>query len=175
MGFAAERVAALMAAVFVVITMGPELAAATVYKVGDAAGWTIIGGVDYKQWAATKTFQVGDAVVFEYNPQFHNVMRVTHAMYKSCNVSAPLETHTSGNDTIAITTRGHHFFVCGFPGHCQAGQKVDINVQRHTSAAVVPSPSVPLVIPTPAPAPSGAASRLGGGLALLALLFSVVA
>ncbi|KAG7026243.1 hypothetical protein SDJN02_12742 [Cucurbita argyrosperma subsp. argyrosperma] len=62
MGFAAERVAALMAAVFVVMTMGPELGAATVYKVGDAAGWTIIGGVDYKQWAATKTFQVGDVV-----------------------------------------------------------------------------------------------------------------
>ncbi len=35
---------------------------AAVYKVGDSAGWTIIGNVDYKQWAATKTFQVGDTI-----------------------------------------------------------------------------------------------------------------
>lgn len=35
---------------------------AAVYKVGDSAGWTTIGNVDYKQWAATKTFQVGDTI-----------------------------------------------------------------------------------------------------------------
>lgn len=35
---------------------------AAVYKVGDSAGWTTIGNIDYKQWAATKTFQVGDII-----------------------------------------------------------------------------------------------------------------
>ncbi|KAL3505900.1 hypothetical protein ACH5RR_031282, partial [Cinchona calisaya] len=33
-----------------------------VYKVGDSAGWTTIGKVDYRKWAATKTFQVGDLI-----------------------------------------------------------------------------------------------------------------
>ncbi|KDP40154.1 hypothetical protein JCGZ_02152 [Jatropha curcas] len=113
---------------------------AVVYKVGDSAGWTTIGNVDYKQWAATKTFQVGDVIVFEYNSQFHNVMRVTHEMYKTCNASAPLATYTTGNDSITIKTRGHHFFFCGVPGHCQAGQKIDINVPRNDQE-MSPSPS----------------------------------
>ncbi|KAA0061702.1 mavicyanin [Cucumis melo var. makuwa] len=178
MGFAAV----VTAAVLMTMTMMPEMAVGAVYKVGDAAGWTIIGGVDYKQWAATKTFQLGDVIVFEYNPKFHNVMRVSHEMYKSCNVSRPIETHTSGNDSITIQTRGHHFFLCGVPGHCQAGQKVDINVQRLTSTAAAPepsalaSPSVPIAHTPTAPAPKAAASRVGAGFALLLLLgFSVIA
>ncbi|TYJ14603.1 hypothetical protein E1A91_A10G128600v1 [Gossypium mustelinum] len=42
-----------------------RLSLAAVYKVGDSAGWTTIGNIDYKQWAATKTFQVGDVILTE--------------------------------------------------------------------------------------------------------------
>lgn len=38
------------------------LSFAAVYKVGDSAGWTTIGNVDYKKWASTKTFRVGDII-----------------------------------------------------------------------------------------------------------------
>ncbi|KAL8171358.1 hypothetical protein V2J09_023162 [Rumex salicifolius] len=134
-----------------------------VYKVGDKAGWTIIGNVDYKQWAATKTFHVGDVIVFNYNPQFHNVIQVTHAEYKTCNSSSPIAIHTAGNDTITITNHGHHFFLCGIPGHCQSGQKVDINVIR-VSSLLAPTPSVASTPATmasaasdgPAPSPNDA-------------------
>ncbi|KAJ6430032.1 hypothetical protein OIU84_021445 [Salix udensis] len=81
--------------------------------------------------------------VFEYNAQFHNVMRVTHAMYKACNTSAPLATYTTGNDSITIKTRGHHFFFCGVPGHCQAGQKS--RLPKYPGPA--PSNAVPLKSP----------------------------
>ncbi|KAK9288501.1 hypothetical protein L1049_016960 [Liquidambar formosana] len=48
---------------FLVVISGLQLSAyAAVYKVGDSAGWTTIGNVDYKQWAATKSFQVGDII-----------------------------------------------------------------------------------------------------------------
>ncbi|KAM3755169.1 hypothetical protein ACB098_02G020200 [Castanea mollissima] len=148
---------------------------AAVYKVGDSAGWTTLGNINYKQWAAIKTFEVGDIIRFEYNAQFHNVMRVTHAMYKTCNTSAPMATYTTGNDSITITTRGHHFFFCGVPGHCQAGQKVDINVPRNiSSTAVTPSalispksPSAPSAL---APSPNKAAPTLNtlkGGFGML--------
>ncbi|KAK8709591.1 hypothetical protein V6N13_060605 [Hibiscus sabdariffa] len=145
----------------VVVAALLQLSHAVVYKVGDGGGWTSIGNLDYKQWAATKTFHVG----FEYNAQFHNVMRVTHMMYKNCNASAPLATYTTGSDTINITTKGHHYFICGVPGHCQAGQKVDINVLRESETAPTLSPSglsaasasVPLA-GAPAPSPSGAIS-----------------
>ncbi|KAK4434018.1 Mavicyanin [Sesamum alatum] len=161
-----------------------QLCAGAVHKVGDSSGWTTIGNVDYRQWAAAKTFQLGDIIVFEYNPQFHNVMQVTHAEYKACNASSPIATHTTGNDSITINTHGHHFFVCGVPGHCQAGQKVDINVLRSPSPA--PSPSGPLPSPVPgftlpAPSPSNAASppfavnMLFGKFSWLLLLLSDLA
>ncbi|XP_040999919.1 mavicyanin-like [Juglans microcarpa x Juglans regia] len=142
--------------VLLMVMAAVHISNAAVYKVGDSAGWTTIGNIDYKQWAATKTFRVGDIIHFEYNAQFHNVMRVTHAMYRACNVSAPLATYTTGNDTIKITRRGHHFFFCGVPGHCQAGQKVDINVPRNLSTTA-PTPSAlvsPLVPPARIPVPS---------------------
>lgn len=101
---------------------------------------------------------------FNYNPQFHNVMRVTHAMYKACNASLPLESYTTGNDSITITARRHHFFICGVPGHCQGGQKVDINVPRNSALDIAPTPSA-LVSPpsdsttkTPAPSSNAAAA-----------------
>lgn len=120
---------------------------------------------------------------FEYNAQFHNVMRVTHAMYKTCNTSAPMATYTTGNDSITITTRGHHFFFCGVPGHCQSGQKVDINVPRNISstalspsALITPkSPSAPSVL---APSPSKAApplNTLNGGFGMLGFAMAFLA
>lgn len=39
-----------------------QVSLGVMYKVGDSAGWTTIGNVNYKQWAATKTFQVGDII-----------------------------------------------------------------------------------------------------------------
>ncbi|KAL8139565.1 hypothetical protein V2J09_005586 [Rumex salicifolius] len=113
-----------------------------VYKVGDSDGWTTIGHVDYRRWASTKIFRIGDVVVFNYIPQFHNVMQVNHVAYKACNASFPISTHTSGNDSITINSHGHHFFLCGVPGHCQNGQKLDINVlSSFTPLAPSPSPS----------------------------------
>ncbi|KAL2463808.1 mavicyanin-like [Forsythia ovata] len=147
-----------------------------VHKVGDSAGWTTIGNVDYKQWGATKNFQICDVIVFEYNPQFHNVIQVTHTEYKTCNASFPITTHTTGNDSITINTYGHHFFICGVPGHCQAGQKVDINVLRTPSVAPPPSASSSPVPTVPAPSPNDAApfKKLGWLSLVLQLLFVVV-
>ncbi|XP_054820727.1 uclacyanin 1-like [Prosopis cineraria] len=63
-------------------------------------------------------------------------------MYKSCNVSAgtPIENFNTVNGSIKINNHGHNLFMCGFPGHCQKSQKVDINVIR-ASATKSPSPS----------------------------------
>ncbi|XP_057423337.1 mavicyanin-like [Lotus japonicus] len=141
------------AVVLVMVVMAAvQVSYAAVHKVGDSAGWTILGNVDYKKWAAPKNFQVGDTIIFEYNAQFHNVMRVTHAMYKTCNASSPIATFSTGNDSIKITNHGHHFFFCGVPGHCQAGQKVDINVISVSAATAA--------APTPTPAPSSPSSSL---------------
>lgn len=115
-------------------------------------------------------------------------MHVTHPMYQSCNASVPLDSYATGNDTITITTKGHHFFICGIPGHCQAGQKVDINVLRHPSAAAptpaLASPAVPVAHAPAASGPNMAAPLksvkgqfvvLGLAIATLAVLVSGLA
>lgn len=48
-----------------VLMLGLAMAAtssAAVYKVGDTSGWTILGNVNYTDWAVKKTFHVGDTI-----------------------------------------------------------------------------------------------------------------
>ncbi|XP_010493895.1 PREDICTED: mavicyanin-like [Camelina sativa] len=180
--------AMIVSALVCLVVMG-RLSGAAVYKVGDSAGWTTIANVDYKLWASTKTFHIGDTVLFEYNPQFHNVMRVTHPMYRSCNSSNPISTFTTGNDSITLTNHGHHFFFCGVPGHCLAGQKLDLNVLLPASSTPVSEPPTssssppPLTTTIPAagvpgPSPNLSASlpsvAVGRVVAMAALLVSLV-
>lgn len=51
-----------------------------VYKVGDSAGWTIAGSVDYRQWAAPKTFHVGDIICMSF-PNLHISTSLTVYMH----------------------------------------------------------------------------------------------
>lgn len=155
-----------LALVLMMVSLHVEISFGAIYKVGDSAGWTTIGNVDYKQWAASKTFELGDIITFEYNSRFHNVMRVSHSEYRSCIASSPLNTFSTGNDSYTVTTRGHHYFMCGVPGHCQSGQKVDINVPRYPSSlGLSPSSPSPFSSPpsattnTTAPAPSSSNAR----------------
>ncbi|CAI9288588.1 unnamed protein product [Lactuca saligna] len=127
-----------------------------VYKVGGSAGWTNIGHVDYKTWASSKTFRVGDTIVFEYNKDFHNVARVTYTDFLTCKGGAsPYATFTSGNDSFPIKFPGHYYFICSIPGHCEAGQKVDIRVPVASRHSTLPSSSAPIQpLPFPYPPPS---------------------
>lgn len=101
--------------------------------------------------------------MFEYNKEFHNVVRVTHKNFNECNPTAPYASWATGNDSFPITKTGHYYFICGLPSHCQAGQRVDIRVtQRTPSQSPGPSPSPATdspdtVAPTPVPAPGPSA------------------
>ncbi|CAB4317260.1 unnamed protein product [Prunus armeniaca] len=113
----------------------------SVYRVGDSDGWTSRGLVDYNNWASTKDFHVGDTLIFAYNNQFHNVMQVSDQDFESCNATSAISSYTSGSDTITLKRPGHYYFLCGAPGHCQAGQKVDIKVSLPVPENLIPSPS----------------------------------
>ncbi|KAL6516074.1 hypothetical protein OROGR_019379 [Orobanche gracilis] len=118
---------------------------AAVYKVGDDNGWDIMG--DYDKWALSKIFKVGDTIVFEYDPGFHSVLQVSQSDFHSCNTAAPISTYTTGNDSIVINNSGHYYYICGFMGHCEAGQKVDITV-TDSRKPVVESVSSPANAPS---------------------------
>ncbi|KAL0911457.1 hypothetical protein M5K25_019600 [Dendrobium thyrsiflorum] len=154
--------------VLVVVFAGLNLSsAAKIYTVGDSIGWTIQNSPNYTAWAAGKPFHKGDIVYFKYNKQFHNVEEVTKADYNSCKNGSPLATYSTGNDSITIKTAGHHYFICGVPGHCQIGQKVDIFVEGGKATApassAAPSPSLsPAFIPSTAPSASSALAPSSG-------------
>ncbi|KAG9156262.1 hypothetical protein Leryth_009139 [Lithospermum erythrorhizon] len=125
------------------------VAKGAVYKVGDSNGWN--GHVDYKAWAASKQFHVGDTILFEYKKEFQNVVKVSHKNYRTCNATTPYGTWTSGNDSFTIPRTGHYFFISSFPNQCQTGQKVDIRV--HATPAPKASPPWSPVPSPRAPAP----------------------
>ncbi|XP_062214255.1 uclacyanin-3-like [Phragmites australis] len=148
-----------------VLALGLAMAAtssAVIYKAGDTSGWTILGNVNYTDWTAKKTFHVGDTIEFQYPKGIHNVLEVKKADYDSCTNSSPIATHTSGDDKIVIKSPGHRFFICGVPGHCAAGQKVDIRVLKPRSSDA-PSTAPTASASAPAPAPALAAASPGGG------------
>nr|CAB3492790.1 unnamed protein product [Digitaria exilis] len=164
------------------LTLGLAMAAtssAVLYKVGDNSGWTILNNINYTDWTSKKTFHVGDIIgkftfslartrsilweysfsEFKYPPGIHNVLEVKKADYDSCSNSTPIATHTSGDDKITIKSPGHRFFICGVPGHCTAGQKLNIRVLKPSTApSKAPSPAPP----APAPAsPTGSGGSSG--------------
>lgn len=112
-------------------------------------------------------------------------MHVTHAAYQACNATNPLATFTTGNDSYTVSTHGHHYFLCGVQGHCQAGQKVDINVAGESSLLAptpqaTPSPvasatssTPPTAIPSPSPSDSPPSNALMGLLCKLGFAMSV--
>ncbi|CAL4944990.1 unnamed protein product [Urochloa decumbens] len=140
-----------------VLTLGLAMAAtssAVIYKVGDTSGWTILGNINYTDWTTKKNFKVGDIIEFKYPQGIHNVLEVNKADYDSCSNSTPIATHTSGDDKIAIKRPGHRFFICGVPGHCAAGQKLNIRVLKQKSSeapskAPAPAPARPAASPSP--------------------------
>ncbi|WVZ73554.1 hypothetical protein U9M48_021845 [Paspalum notatum var. saurae] len=120
-------------------------AAATSYTVGDGSGWTT--GVDYTTWASSKSFKVGDNLVFNYAKGLHTVVEVSAADYMACTAVNALGSDSSGATTVALKTPGSHYFVCSITGHCGAGMKLAVTVGGSSSPAS-PTPTTPRTSPT---------------------------
>ncbi|KAL8487999.1 hypothetical protein ACS0TY_024324 [Phlomoides rotata] len=171
----------LVSYILIVIMICCGCHSSKVYKVGGSSGWTTtnITPSRYKTWAASIVFQSSSILllmgmaVFEYNKEFHNVVRVTHDNFNRCNSTAPLSTWASGNDSFTITGPGHFYFICSLPGHCWAGQKVDIRVPGHQKAkhglSPAPNPLDATIIP-PAQRPKSGSSSLSVSLNLYSII-----
>ncbi|KAG6571299.1 hypothetical protein SDJN03_30214, partial [Cucurbita argyrosperma subsp. sororia] len=96
--------------------------AATTFVVGDSNGWNL----GTEGWPNGKVIRAGDILRFNYNPTVHNVVAVDEGGYRSCIAPKGAKVFNSGKDEI-ILSRGHNFFICTTPGHCQAGMKIAIN------------------------------------------------
>ncbi|KAL8049966.1 hypothetical protein ABFX02_06G053200 [Erythranthe guttata] len=109
--------------------------AATVYTVGDSAGWDISTDID--SWAKDKTFSVGDTLLFQYS-QYHTVSEVKRENYERCNATNNvIQSGSNGNTSFALSGPGERYFVCGNRLHCLGGMKLHVTVHGN-QVAVAP-------------------------------------
>lgn len=136
------------------------------YTVGDTIGWIIPsnGTAAYTTWASGKSFKVGDILVFNFQLNAHNVEEVTKEKYDSCNSTSPIATFSNPPVRVTLNKTGTHYYICGVPGHCSAGQKLSINVGSGSSSpATSPSPSASSPSPSTGATPPSASGSPSPG------------
>ncbi|KAL8236159.1 hypothetical protein R6Q59_017240 [Mikania micrantha] len=129
-----------IAAFFLILILGvvTQSAYAVQHTVGDSSGWTNFG--DYTTWAANKTFNVGDTLLFNYGGS-HGVDVVSKSDYDNCATSNAINSYSDGATVISLTQSGPMYFVCPSFGHCNTGMKLAINVVSQASNS--PTTTVP--------------------------------
>ncbi|XP_078436637.1 blue copper protein 1b-like [Wolffia australiana] len=143
--------------------------AATIVVGAPNGSWDL--RTDYRSWASSQTFSVGDTlgslladkvyfisffVVFQYT-SFHDVVEVTEADFDACRSTNPIARYTDGNTVVSLPSTGKRFFICGIAGHCSEGMKVEVDVVSDAAPASPPSSPMtppPVVSSSPAPSPS---------------------
>ncbi|KAL3613667.1 hypothetical protein CASFOL_041741 [Castilleja foliolosa] len=140
---------------FLVLMLVAPAAYAVNYTVGNSSGWNT--GVDYNAWATGQTFTTADALVFNYGPT-HAVHIVANAEdYFDCDDDMPRGIYRTSPTTIQLNVTGPWYFICPTDNHCEAGQRLTVNVTAAASIppAASPPPSGGSVPPTPAGTPPG--------------------
>ena len=117
--------ALLVVAVAAAALVGTALG--TTYTVGAPGGsWDL--KTDYARWASGVRLSTGDELRFQYPAAAHNVVEVSKAGYDACNGSSPVATFPTGDDVVPLAAAGTRYFICGVPGHCAAGMKLQVDV-----------------------------------------------
>ncbi|XP_010427599.1 PREDICTED: uncharacterized protein LOC104746846 [Camelina sativa] len=113
---------------------------ATVYTVGDSAGWIAKEGL-YYEWAKEKVFYVGDSLVFKYDPYVNDVTQVWGALeLEFCESSSPKAVYNTGHDVVTFTEPGDHYFISSNQAQCVLGQRLDVLVVHDPSRPIPPPP-----------------------------------
>ncbi|KAJ0249076.1 Phytocyanin domain-containing protein [Hirschfeldia incana] len=122
------------------------------FAVGGAKGWTVPSGSQvYSQWAEQSRFQIGDSLLFVYQPNQDSVLQVTRDAYDSCNTDAPTAKFTDGKTSFALTQSGPYYFISGNKDHCNKNEKLVVIVMADRSGNNKNNTTTS----SPAPAPSG--------------------
>ncbi|KAJ3695172.1 hypothetical protein LUZ60_000549 [Juncus effusus] len=108
-----------------------------VHIVGGGKGWTLPPNKTfYDEWAATKNITVGDKLMFLFHTSIYNIMQVSKEDYDTCNDRNVINRWFLGPTIINITEPGMHYYYDEIGLHCEAGQKLAINVMEKSSNGV---------------------------------------
>ncbi|KAI3984468.1 hypothetical protein MKX01_000131 [Papaver californicum] len=99
--------------------------ASKVYGVGGTKQWGFSGS--YNKWCTRRSFFAGDTLVSKYPAGAHNTVRVSKFVYKTCKATEreSAKAMWTGNDKSTLR-KGNNYFMCGMPGHCSAGMKINV-------------------------------------------------
>ncbi|KAF7840658.1 cucumber peeling cupredoxin-like [Senna tora] len=132
--------------------------------VGGNTGWTnaLPNASFYSDWASTLSFTTNDTLVFNFVAGGHDVAILsTKADYDNCSVDSAIQTISTSPARVPLNRTGAFYFACAFPGHCNGGQKLTVNVTS-SSGGSPPSGS-----PTTPPSGENSATSLAATLSLL--------
>ncbi|KAJ0961853.1 hypothetical protein J5N97_029681 [Dioscorea zingiberensis] len=135
---------------FIVLSVNIPSSIATVYTVGDSAGWDI--SANLLSWTSNKTFYVGDVLLFQYS-RYHSLNEVNKEGFDTCNTSNTLLTGNTGNSSVTLTAPGEKYFICGVFSHCLGGMKLKVQVNGDGSASDSDSGELSPVVAPPQPPP----------------------
>ncbi|KAK3021661.1 hypothetical protein RJ639_046385 [Escallonia herrerae] len=113
----------IQALVLVILLPHLETTRVTTFTMGNSSGW----GFSVGNWTNGKTFKAGDLLVFNCDPSFHNMMVVDANGFNSCTASATFRAYSTGKDQVKLS-KGHHYYICSIPGHCDGGLNIPVNV-----------------------------------------------
>ncbi|XVE63901.1 hypothetical protein DITRI_Ditri07aG0058200 [Diplodiscus trichospermus] len=92
--------------------------------------------------------------------------------FNSCNPESSIARYTKGTDFNTLESSGEFCFLCGFPGHCQASQKLHVTINSGGSTL---SPPSPVLVPPPPPTNTVAPSLYTSKLSYMALTVAILA
>ncbi|OEL18193.1 hypothetical protein BAE44_0020786 [Dichanthelium oligosanthes] len=177
-------VAVISVAVFATVASGAS------YTVGEPGGGSWDLRTNLTAWASSIDFSPGDRLVFRYNASAHDVVEVTRDGYLSCSAASPVAAALrTGRDTVQLGGTGSRYFICGVPGHCGAGMKLEGRVSDAGCTKTLPPPAPPgapssgvrlcsggppTVIMTPGVVSYGAGAAPGSSASINSLLGTMV-
>ncbi|KAI3881976.1 hypothetical protein MKW92_030736 [Papaver armeniacum] len=145
------------------------------FIIGGESGWALDS--DVQSWSSSHTFNVGDTLVFVYQP-IHNVLEVKASDYKACNLDNPMYIHNGTSTSITLDTLSTRYFICGTQGHCMSGLKVKIEVNSNGTAVAAPHrhplPPLPPRIPPSNFPPFSAATKKTKNLMIITCLMALL-
>ncbi|MCL7024129.1 hypothetical protein MKW94_013275 [Papaver nudicaule] len=153
--------------VLLLIMIQKSAVGAIEFKVGGEKGWSLpsdnSNALTYNQWAEMNRFQVGDSLLFVYQPDNDLVMHVNNVDYTNCNTATPIVTYSDGKSVFTFNQSGPFHFISGIRENCLKNEKLVVvvmadrsgdrssNSNQTTSVSPSPAPSDS----TTSPAPSG--------------------
>ncbi|KAE9592967.1 hypothetical protein Lal_00029237 [Lupinus albus] len=101
------------------------------FIVGGQKGWSVPSDPNYNpfnQWAEKSRFQIGDSIVFNYQPGQDSVLYVKSEDYGNCNSDSPYAKFYDGHTVIKLNQSGPHYFISGNKDNCLKNEKVTVIV-----------------------------------------------